>query len=199
MDALNFRQAEVWVYRGMCRPAGEEEQALHDINKGLALEPTNARILWMRGFMLASWGRWDEAIADLTKARRQLRDAKSLGPQQLAIRDWFVAMAYVAREDQGAYQQVCREARNTLTTEPDRDARGRLLWLCTVTPDALDDPSRLAEFADSVLPANEASRTSEQLLNSGAALFRAARCRRRDNAWNKLSIKLGPEKNPLTP
>jgi tetratricopeptide (TPR) repeat protein len=123
--------------------------------------------------MLAGWGRWDEAITDLTKARRQLRDAKSLGPQQLAIRDWFVAMAYVAREDHGAYQQVCREALNTLTTEPDRDARGRLLWLCTVTPDALDDPSRLAEFADSVLPANEASRTSEQLLNSGAALFRA--------------------------
>ena len=50
VDALNFRQAEVWVYRGMYRPAGEEEQALRDINKGLALEPTKTRILWMRGF-----------------------------------------------------------------------------------------------------------------------------------------------------
>jgi hypothetical protein len=102
-----------------------------------------------------------------------LREGRLLTPSQLAFRDWLVAMAYVGRDEEEAYRQVCQEAMNSLVTEPDQDARGRLLWICTVMPFGPNDQARLTELADSVLAANEASRTSEQLLFSGAALYRA--------------------------
>jgi hypothetical protein len=82
-------------------------------------------------------------------------------------------MAYVAREDWAAYQAECRAALRKIRTEPNLEARGTLLWLCTVTPRALDDPSQLAKVVDVVLPSDEKEASSDRLLDVGAAEYRA--------------------------
>ena len=173
--ALNDKDealGKVWLYRGLYGMDGEEDESLRNFDNAIALAPNNPDILWLRGFTLGGWGRWDEALADMTKARSLLGKSKLIAP---AARDWFVAMAYVAKGDRAAYQAACREALEKIPTEPKLDERGTLLWMCTVTPYALDDPSRLADFVDAVLPPNDDAPTSDQLLNVGAALFRAGK------------------------
>src|SRR5207244_2865924 len=112
-------------------------------------DPNSADNLWLRGFEYGFLNRWDEAVRDMTKARPLLRNSKLISP---ADRDWFVAMAYLAKGDRAAYQAACREAIGKIPAEPRLRQCGTLLWMCTVTPDAVDEPEHLADFVDAVLP-----------------------------------------------
>ena len=173
--ALNEKDealGKVWLYRGLYEMDGGQVETLRNFDKAIALAPHDPDILWLRGFTLGGWGRWDEALADMTKARALLGSSKLIAP---AARDWFVSMLYVAKGDRAGYQAACREALDKIPSEPKLDERGTLLWMCTVTPYALDDPSRLADVTSAVLPPNSDAPTSDQLLNVGAALYRAGK------------------------
>ena len=101
-------------------------------------------MLWLRGFALGGWKRYDEALADMTKARSMLGDNVLIDPSN---RDWFISMLYVAKGDRSGYQAAVRDALHKIPAEPDLEERGTLLWLCTMTPYALDDPTQLADLS----------------------------------------------------
>ena len=127
---------------------GDEAATLNNFDKAMALAPNNPDILWLRGFTLGGWGRWDEALADMTTARSLLGDSELISP---AARDWFVASVYLAKGDRAAYQAACREALQKIPSEHNPDERGILLWMCTVTPYSVDETSQLADVAEVVL------------------------------------------------
>ena len=106
----------------------------------------------------------------MTKARPLLGNSKLISP---ADRDWFVAMAYVAKGDRAGYRAACQEALRKIPAESRLRERGTLLWMCTVMPDAVDDPAQLADYVDAVLPPQDKSPTGDRLLSGGAALYRA--------------------------
>jgi tetratricopeptide (TPR) repeat protein len=116
----------------------------------------------------------------MTNARARLGNSKLISP---AARDWFVAMLYVAKGDRASYQAACRDALDKISSEPDLDERGALLWMCTVTPYAVADPSQLAEYADEVLPPGEGAPSSDSLLAVGAAFYRAGK-------WPEAQLRL---------
>jgi tetratricopeptide (TPR) repeat protein len=170
--AKNEAMGKVWLFRGLYEVDGDQDATLSNFNNALALAPNKADILWLRGFMLGSWGRWDEALADMTKARSMLGDSKLISP---AARDWFVASVYCAKGDRAAYEAACREALDKIDSEHDPDERSILLWMCTVTPSTVDDPRRFADYAKAVLPSNGDEPTRDCSLAAGAALYRAAK------------------------
>jgi tetratricopeptide (TPR) repeat protein len=161
----------MWLYRGLYGIDGDDE-SLRNFDKAMAFAPNNPDILWLRGFTLGSWGRYDEAAADMTKARALLGDSKLISP---AARDWFVSMVHMANGDRSAYQAACREALDRIPSEPKAGERGILLWMCTVTPYAVEDATRLADIARLLLPPVSKSPTGDELLDAGAALFRAGK------------------------
>ena len=128
-----------------------QDATLQNFNNALALAPDDSRILWLRGFTLGGWGRWDEALADMTTARSLLGDSELISP---AARDWFVASLYLAKGDRATYQAACREAFQKIPSEHNPDERGILLWMCTVTPYSVDETSQLADVAEVVLAPN---------------------------------------------
>jgi tetratricopeptide (TPR) repeat protein len=162
----------MWLYRGLYGIDRDQDATLSSFEKALELAPNKADILWLRGFTLGSWGRWDEALADMTKARALLGDSDLISP---AARDWFVASVYLAKGDRAAYQDACRHALDKIPSEPDADERGILLWMCTVTPFSVGESTQLADFAEDVLRPNHDAPTRDQLLAVGASLFRAGR------------------------
>jgi tetratricopeptide (TPR) repeat protein len=168
----NYAVGQVYMYRGLYGVDEGEAKTLGNFNEALKADPSNPDILWLRGFTLGGWGRWDEALADMTTARERLGNSELIDP---ASRDWFVAMLHVAKGDREAYRAACRAALAKMTSEPNLDQRGTLLWMCTVTPDAVDEPTQLNEFAAAVLPPDDKPPTSDRLLDAGAALFRAGR------------------------
>jgi serine/threonine protein kinase/Tfp pilus assembly protein PilF len=174
-DALSAKDeawGQVWLYRGLYEIDGDEAQTLANFDKALQLAPNKADILWLRGFMLGSWGRYDEAAADMTRARTMLGNSKLISP---AARDWFVASVFAAKGDRAAYQAACLEALQKIRAEHDPDELGILLWMCTVTPYSVDNSARLADLADAVLLPNRDAPTRDQLLAVGAALYRAGK------------------------
>lgn len=174
-SALNERSkalSDVWLYRGLYGMDGSQEESLNDFNKALEYTPNDPRVLWLRGFALGGWKRYDEALADMTKARDMLGNNVLIEP---ANRDWFVSMLYVAKGDRAGYQAAVHDALRKIPTEPDLEERGTLLWLCTMTPQALDDATELANFVDEVLPPYDKSPSADRLLVAGAALYRAGK------------------------
>ena len=149
---------------------GDEAATLSNFDKAMELAPNKPDILWLRGFTLGGWGRWDEALADMTKARSLLGDSKLISP---AARDWFVATVYAAKGDRAAYQTACGQALQKIRSEHNPDELGILLWMCTVTPYSIEETSQLADVAEVVLAPNHDAPTRDQLLAVGAALFRA--------------------------
>jgi tetratricopeptide (TPR) repeat protein len=147
-----------------------EDDVLKDLNKAVELDPKSAENLWLRGFQYGYLNRWDEAVADMTKARPLLGKSTLISP---ASRDWFVAMAYICQGNRAAYQAECQEVLRKFASNFHYDERGTLVWMCTVTPYALDDPTQLADLAAAVLPENPARQTSDLWLDSGAAYYRA--------------------------
>ena len=161
------------VIYGLYGPENKsEEKILEHLNEAVRTDPKSADNLWLRGFEYGFLNRWDEALADMTKARPLLGNSKLIST---ADRDWFVAMAYVAKGDLAGYRAECQEALRKIPAESRRRERGTLLWLCTVMPDAIDDPAQLADCIDAVLPPQEKSPTGDRLLSGGAALYRAGK------------------------
>jgi serine/threonine protein kinase len=171
-QAKSTAQGQAQLYYGLYAPHNSETDVLKDLNKAVEIDPKSAENLWLRGFEYGFLNRWDEALADMTMARPMLGKSKLISP---ADRDWFVAMAYVAKGDRAAYQAACQEALSKFPSQSSRRERGTLLWMCTVTPDAVDEPARLADFVDAVLPPQDNSPTGDRLLSGGAALYRAGR------------------------
>jgi tetratricopeptide (TPR) repeat protein len=172
LDAKNEALGKVWLYRGLYEIDGDEAETLANFDKALALAPNKADILWLRGFTLGGWGRWDEALADMTEARSLLGNSKLISP---AARDWFVASLYLAKGDRERYQAACREALQKIPAEHDPNQLSIFLWMCTVTPYSVAETIQLADIADMVLPPHDPAPTRDQLLAVGAALFRAGK------------------------
>jgi serine/threonine protein kinase len=172
LNAKDEALGNMWLYRGVYGIDGDQDATLNNFDKAMALVPNKPDILWLRGFTLGSWGRWDEALTDMTKARALLGDSDLISP---AARDWFVASVYLAKGDRAAYQAACRQALDKIPSEPNPDERGILLWMCTVTPYSVDESSRLADFAEAALLPNDDAPTRDLLLAVGASLFRAGR------------------------
>jgi tetratricopeptide (TPR) repeat protein len=163
---------KVLLYRGLYEMDGSQEATLANFDKAMALAPHNPDILWLRGFSLGGWGRWDEALADMTKARSQLGNSKLITP---AARDWFVAMVYLAKGDRTGYQAACRETSRKISLEPSADERGTLLWMCTVVPDAGVNASQFPQLAALVLTENDQSPSCDRMLAAGAGMYRAGK------------------------
>jgi tetratricopeptide (TPR) repeat protein len=166
----NLALSRTYLYRGVYGMDEGRQATLDNFDKALELTPGDPQTLWFRGFTLAGWGRWDEALADMRQARDELGEDDLLSP---AGRDWFVSMLYVAKRDRTGYQAACRDALQKLAAAASLDERGTWLWMCTVTPEAVDDPSQLAAAARHVLPDAADAPTGERLLAAGAALYRA--------------------------
>jgi serine/threonine protein kinase len=167
-EALGNARAIYGVYA----PHQSEDDVLKDLELAVDTDPKSADNLWLRGFEYGFLSRWDEAIRDLTKARPLLRGSKLIKP---ADRDLFVAMAYVGKGDRDGYRTECKAALEKLSNESKLGERAVLLWMCTVTPDAVDDPTKLADYVAAVLPPGDDSPTHDQLLSAGAGLYRAGR------------------------
>jgi serine/threonine protein kinase len=165
-------QGNAWEIYAAYAPHKSEEDVLSDFDKAVKSDPDSAENLWLRGFEYGFLNRWDEALADMTKARPLLKGSKLISS---ADRDWFVAMAYLAKGDRAGYQVACREALAKIPEESRLRECGTLLWLCTVTPNAVDEPQRLADYVEAVLPPAQISPACEQLLDVGAALYRAGK------------------------
>jgi len=170
LNAKDEALGKVWLYRGLYEMDGSKETTLANFDKAISLAPHNPDILWLRGFTLGGWERWDEALADMTKARSQLGDSKLITP---ATRDWFVAILYVAKGDLNGYQAACGEAVEKILAEPNVDERSTLLWMCTVLPDSGVSATRFAQMAELVLPDGDQMPSSDRLLAAGAGLYRA--------------------------
>jgi serine/threonine protein kinase len=171
--ALSEKEAAIGqahVFQGLYDPRNSEDDVLRELNEAMKHAPKNPDYLWLRGFQYGFLNRWDEALADMTKARPLLGKSKLISA---ANRDWFVAMVYVAKGDQAGYQAECEEALSKILSEPRLRERGTLLWMCCVTPDGVKDPAKLADFVDSVVRPIDKSWTSDELLDVGAALYRA--------------------------
>jgi serine/threonine protein kinase len=171
VNEKNMVRGNAEVIYGLYGPGNKtEDDILLHLDEAVKADPKSADNLWLRGFEYGFLNRWDEALRDMTKARPLLGSSKLIAP---ADRDWFVAVAYLAKGDRSGYKAACREALEKIPSESRLRERGTLLWMCTVTPDAVDDPAHLADFVDAVLPPQDDSPTSDQFLNVGAALYRA--------------------------
>jgi serine/threonine protein kinase len=172
LNDKNEALGKVWLYRGLYEMDGDQAETLANFDKALALAANKPDILWLRGFTLGGWGRWDEALADMTQARGQLGDSELISP---AARDWFVASVYLAKGDRAAYQAACREALSKIPSERFPDELSILLWMCTVTPYSVVDSSQLAGIAETVLRQTDDAAARDQWLAAGAAHFRAGK------------------------
>jgi serine/threonine protein kinase len=173
LNDKNEALGKVWLYRGLYGMDGDDEASTMDnLNKAVAFAPNDADILWLRGFSLGSWGRWDEALADMTKARARLGNSELITP---AARDWFVASVSLGKGDRSAYQAACHEALDKIRFERDPEERGILLWMCTVTPYSVTEPDRLADAAKVVLASRHEEPSRDQWLAAGAAFYRAGK------------------------
>jgi tetratricopeptide (TPR) repeat protein len=173
LNDKNEALGKVWLYRGLYGMDGDDEAStMENLDKAVAFAPNDATILWLRGFTLGSWGHWDEALADMTKARARLGNSELISP---AARDWFVASVSLGKGDRAAYQTACHEALDKIRSERDPEERGILLWMCTVTPYSVTDPARLADAAKVVLASRHEAPSRDQLLAAGAAFYRAGK------------------------
>ena len=171
LSEKNTALGKAQVIYGLYGPDNKsEDKILQDLDKAVELDPTGAENLWLRGFEYGFHNRWDEALRDMTKARPLLGKSTLISP---ADRDWFVAMLLVAKGDRAGYQAACQEALDKIRSEPRLRERATLLWMCTVTPEALAEPAKLADYVDAVVRPIDKSYTSDELLDVGAALYRA--------------------------
>jgi serine/threonine protein kinase len=192
----DYAEGQVWLYRGMFGMDGDGEASLDNFDKALKLAPSDPDILWLRGFALGGWERYDEALADMVKARERLGDSKLISR---ASRDWFVAMAHVGKGDRAAYRAACREALRKIASESNANECGTLLWMCTVTPDAVEEPAKLVEFAEEVLRAGGAELSGDQLCSVGAALYRAGKLPEAHQRLEEAARKLDKAQSNIDP
>src|SRR5262249_20149149 len=70
LDEKNAARGNAEVIYGLYGPGSKtEDDILHYLKEAVKADPKSADNLWLRGFEYGFLSRWDEALADMTKAR----------------------------------------------------------------------------------------------------------------------------------
>ncbi len=96
---------------------------------------------WLsRGYRYAELGRWQEAVADYSRALE-------LEPHRAPF-DWFQQAYLLLRaRDVNGYRQLCRRLEAHVGADPEGDWLSILAHTCAAAPGALDDPERVVRLA----------------------------------------------------
>ena len=104
--ALAPRTAECYYNRAKVYEAiGEDEQAIADDSRALALNPALAGAALNRGILSLRGKRYAQAIADFERAR-----ASATGPESRGLIDYNLALVHLAREDWPTTRECLRRA-----------------------------------------------------------------------------------------
>jgi eukaryotic-like serine/threonine-protein kinase len=99
--SLDPEALDYWYVRGfLCNMDGQQESALKAYTRALKLDANFAPALQQRGTVYAGLGKWERAVADLTRA------ADLTGLADPTPWDWL-ALAQLGRGDTAAYKQTC--------------------------------------------------------------------------------------------
>jgi tetratricopeptide (TPR) repeat protein len=200
------REVLAWHSRGAddCEAHGLWALALGHLDHLIAAEQTHWRLYARRAWVQACLGRWEESIADSTKAiERDPRDLTiwigrgdawaELGRWDQAAADFAkaaaegaettnfdarirLAEARLAMGDHAAYCQACADLLAHLGPEAVLWLANSVAWTCVLAPDAVADREAVVRLAESVL--NEAKNDSGRRLylqTLAAATYRAGR------------------------
>ncbi len=166
--ALTPGEVLAWQRRaaGTCEAARQWRPLLRHLDALLEAAPDDANLLARRGTARAELGQWPGAAEDFAHSAAQLSGDDACEP--LAR----YAAALLAAGNRDGYRKICGELFARFG-KGDSDGLDRLLWTCTLTPDAVPDPTALVPLAERLLTRNPQSRTQQRLL--GVALLRSGR------------------------
>lgn len=139
--------------------------------------PTRGAYYNRRGIALASLRDWDGAAVDFAKVIE-------LGATSLSAIE-HVALAQLARGQYSEYRDACQRMIDSINDSSKPGEINDAVWYSSIAPDAVDQPSRLAELAERSL-ASVAEKQRQAYLNTlGAALCRANRLDEAIDALNQ--------------
>lgn len=174
-------EPNAWFNRGS---AHEQAQlwfkALADYSKALTLKPEFDQCRRARGQVFAEVGQWGKASADFAK----LTEGKEI---EQRVWSWH-AMLLLRLGDCEGYRHACGRQWEIFSDRVKGADAARLVWTCSLGPDALADPGKVVNLAKKHLgPAP----FYNPLAVSGAALLRAGKYQ---DAVKQLSLAVKSQK-----
>ena len=165
--AANPDDAWSWLGRGHARKSrNQAEAALADFAQCVKLEPNVPAGWGMRGEILGSLGRWDEAASAFERWA-------GLGGDQQPIPWYLHAALRLYAGDLPGYRRACQTMLERFANASDPFHRSLVAHAATLSPDSGVDPSRAALLAEGAARTN--MRDIWLVYAVGAALRRAGR------------------------
>jgi len=159
VDAVTERKMRAEAYRAL----GQWQQAEMDFSKAIELSPDWDS--WQRrGQLYAELGQWDKAATDLSQALKVAPDFTT---------SYYLALVYLAMEDQASYRKTCATILERAAQKPDANSAFWTAWTCVLAPDAGADASRVIQLAGQAVASDP--KRADFLAAHGAALYRAGR------------------------
>jgi tetratricopeptide (TPR) repeat protein len=163
---LTPKNAVVWINRGNAQSSlGHDDEAVADYTRAVELEPKHPYAWSNRGVANANLRRWDKAIADFSR---------SIQINPAVPWPWFArALVRLERGDRAGYRKDCAAMRRQFGATANPDSVNWTVWTCIQHPDAVDDWTKLVQWAEKVLAADP--NDFVRLTTLGAVLYRAGR------------------------
>jgi predicted Zn-dependent protease len=135
--------AELGIADGLIA-AGKWEEAVNLMERSAAARPQDAETQRALAMTFARLGRWNKAIAPMQRVME-------LRPDELLL--WYPLPTFrLLQGDVAGYRQACREMLDRFTNPENWVQADRILRTCSLTSDAVADPSRLAALTSHLVP-----------------------------------------------
>jgi tetratricopeptide (TPR) repeat protein/tRNA A-37 threonylcarbamoyl transferase component Bud32 len=163
---LDSKNAVDWTNRAQAYYALHQyDKALADYSKAIDLDPKNAASWNIRGQAFANLGQCEKAVADFSEAVK-------LAPENPYL--WNVrALARWEGGDHAGYRRDCAAMLQHFGRSPNPQTAYFTVVCCSRVPDAVEDWTPLAHWAEQTLAAD--AKNVDQLSALGAVLYRAGR------------------------
>ena len=147
------------------RQLHQYDKALADLNQAIELDPKCATGWYNRGYAFAGLGQWDKASADFSKGT-------AVNPEAPWPR-YARALVHLQLGDRGGFRKACAAMRQHFAASGNPEDVYWTAWTCIQVPDAVEDWTPLAQWAEKALAADP--KRYDWLTALGAVLYRAGR------------------------